>query len=125
MKMPMIALSIIFSLKAFSGCPAPELCEKFELDSYECSTYKKMSTCKRFVQNFGKLLEKHDCKRSFDKEPVPAIWLCAEKKGAMMTDLHYKTLSTLKFASAQKLFSSKKLKNTLDGATAEEYKKNK
>ena len=103
-------------------CQLFKACEKFEEFSYNCGEKKIASECSKFVTAFKGLLDKGSCKRSFDTKPVFDVWYCSGLKGAMNLDLHYKTLAGLKTKEAQELYASQKLRDTMDGAIAEEHK---
>ena len=100
-------------------CPTPKLCDKLYEEVKSCKSGKK-SACDRFVRNYERALPEYDCQRSFDstdieKHIVPAIWLC---------DTHeyfLEELSKMKSQKARRLYGSKKLRDTLDGALAETH----
>ena len=106
-------------MKEFNkACPAPELCEQITKDMDICKS--KSKGCEAFLSNYKKLLLEYDCQRKFDHTPrvdylVPAIWLC-ENHGVLIG-----YLSKMKSANARKIFGSSALRNSLDGALAEEY----
>lgn len=98
-------------------CPTPKLCETLDKNLDACESGDQ-ATCKIFVANYRKALPEYDCQRPFDVTPtekytVPAIWLC---------DGHEKFLNALakmKSPEARKLYGSKALRASLDGALAE------
>ena len=102
-------------------CQIEKACTDFEDASYSCREKKIQADCSKFVALFESLLSKGNCKRSFDTKPVFDVWYCSSIKGATSLDLHYSTLSKLKSKEAQLLFSSKKLRDTMDASIAEEH----
>ena len=102
-------------------CQIEKVCTDFEDASNSCREKKIHTDCSKFVALFESLLSKSNCKRSFDTKPVFDVWYCSSIKGATSLDLHYSTLSKLKSKEAQLLFSSKKIRDTMDGSIAEEY----
>ena len=66
------------SRAANQTCPSQELCPKFIATINSCSANHKSKSCDDFVNTFRKLTPRFDCQRSFDTNPVPAVWLCDE-----------------------------------------------
>ena len=104
-------------------CPSKILCPEYKENLSKCEKNRKSKNCDDFIEIFKKLSSKYDCQRSFDKNPVPAIWLCDEatdgypkphEKGIVL-------LAKLKTKNARKFFSSDEFRSTLDGELAEEY----
>ncbi len=102
-------------------CQIEKACADFEDESYSCREKNIQADCSKFVALFESLLSKGSCKRSFDTKPVFDIWYCSSVKGATSLDLHYSTLAKLKSKEAQRLYSSKGLRETMDGSIAEEH----
>lgn len=96
-------------------CPAPKLCEKMYDDLQSCEKGLNQE-CDNFVDNFRKLLQKYDCKRSFDTLPVFAIWLCDSHEGFL------DALAKMKTPKALELYGSQELRNTLDGHLGQEHR---
>lgn len=120
----LLSLFTIFTSNVLAfenACPAPQMCTQFKNELETCTNSKTSKNCANFINTFQKLTPHYDCKRSFDTQPVPAIWLCEDfsapgphEKGVML-------LSKLKFKSARIFFASEELRSTLDGALAEEF----
>jgi hypothetical protein len=104
-----------------ASCQIDKACVEFEDFSYSCREKKIQTDCSKFVTKFKSLLTKGNCKRSFDTKPVFDVWYCSGIKGAAALDLHYLTLALLKSKEALALYSSKQLRDTMDGAIAEEH----
>ncbi len=62
-------------------CPSEELCPKIEREYQECNKDPKSTTGREFLQTFKKLLPTYDCRRHFDNDAVPAVWLCEGQRG--------------------------------------------
>jgi hypothetical protein len=122
---------VLLSASAFadpapsSGCPSEKLCPEFIELTQKCEKDLKSESCEEFTELFRKLTPSYDCRRSFDTNPVPAIWLCdanvpdypkPHEKGLAL-------LAKLRSKKARKFFGSAELRSTLDGALAEEYLK--
>lgn len=116
-----------------SSCPYPEIYIEIDQAYHECVNgyVKNNASCDLFLDKINLLFPRHDCKRSFDTAPVPAIWLFGAasddycrllyhlaigKKGKF--DSHWYSNASEK---AKKIFLSEEFKSVLDGAIAEEY----
>jgi hypothetical protein len=128
MKVQMLVLIVgLASLSAYAEdapkeCPSFSLCPELVRLTRECEENKKSPACDSFVETYRKLAPRYTCKRSFDTDPVPAIWLCDQ--GAGSPGPHEKALrllSKLKSKKARAFFGSSELRLTLDGALAEEF----
>ena len=102
-------------------CPTPKLCETIYENLQSCGNGNKHK-CSQFVDNYRKALPEYDCQRSFDsaitkKYIIPAIWLCDAHEYFLTA------LSKMKTKKAQRLYGSKELRVTLDGALGEEHRK--
>ena len=111
--------------KATETCPTKELCPLYSETLDKCEKNNKSKSCSDFIDLYKKLVPKYDCKRSFDKEPVPAIWLCDEGTYASTGPFErgVALLAKLKSKKARIFFGSPELRSTLDGDVAEEYRK--
>jgi hypothetical protein len=89
-------------------------------------------SCSTFVELFRELVPKYDCKRSFDRDPVPAIWLA--EGGALEHYVHLLFRLAVRVEKmfqarwfdeatlqAKTLFGSNDFRSVLDGHLAEEY----
>lgn len=94
------------------SCPAPKACDRFYANQASCA--KNPKNCTPFINTFRTLLEKYDCKRKQDTDPVPAVWLCSNHESAV------KLLKTLKGKTARDFYKSSKFQGTLDGELAED-----
>lgn len=111
--------------KPFEYCSDHSLCKELRNTEKECRTNPKEDSCKEFVDTFKKLAVKKDCKRKFDTEPVPSIWICDEDEEEVsypkLFERSASTVSKTKFAFAQKFYGSEAFRSTLDGAVAEDH----
>ena len=98
-------------------CPASRLLPELDASYHECSHGFQNRSCERFVQALAQLFPKFDCQRSFDNEPVPALWLA----NSAASEDYVHLLSQLKRPEARKLFASPEFRSVLDGAMAEKY----
>jgi hypothetical protein len=122
--------SVAFSEKPsdylMKTCPSKDLCPQFIEYLTICNTAKKSLACDKLIDVFVKLTPRYDCLRSFDTNPVPAIWLCDEIAGESYGypqpfEKAVGLVSRLSSKKAKKFFVSEELRSTLDGALAEEY----
>lgn len=100
------------------SCPAPLLCSRMNDEMETCRSSGKR--CASFLSDYRKLLPEYDCQRPFDHTPakdyiVPAVWLCERNED------YVQFLSKMKSKEARRLFGSPELRNSLDGALAEDY----
>ena len=113
-------------------CPASKLLPALDAAYHQCSHGFENDSCESFVQTFGQLLPKYDCRRSFDNDAVPAVWLAGDAELDDYVHLLWrlssstdKMLAENRFSKAtndaKKLFSSKEFRNILDGELAEDY----
>ena len=105
------------ALGANQGCPFVNLAPTLDATYHECSHGFQNGSCEKFVDVFSKLLPRFDCQRSFDRDPVPAVWLV----GSAALEDYVHLLSKLKTRAARKLFGSAQFRDVLDGALAEDY----
>lgn len=114
--------------KVFELCDAHKLCANFRNSEAQCRLNQKEMDCKEFVSVFEKLAVKNDCKRKFDKDAVPSVWICDEDTEETafpkLFERSAATLSKLSFPFAKKFYGSQAFRSTLDGAVAEEHRKN-
>ena len=120
-----ILLGNISHAETTSTCPAKELCPRFSETLDKCEKNIKSNTCNDFIELYKKLVPRYDCKRSFDTNPAPAVWLCDEGTTAHPNTFErgVALLSKLKSKKARAFFGSPELRSTLDGDIAEEYLK--
>lgn len=105
-------------------CPADVLCSKWKELAATCAKQRNGKACDAFVDAYAKLAGRYDCKRSFDTEPVPAVWLCDEMSRGLYptpTEKAAETLSKLKTKKGRSFFASPEFRSTLDGDIAEQY----
>lgn len=111
--------------KPFEYCSDHSLCKELRNTEKECRTNSKEESCKEFVDTFKSLAIKKDCKRKFDTQPVPSIWICDEDEEETsypkLFERSASTLSKTKFDFAQKFYGSEAFRSTLDGAVAEDH----
>lgn len=111
--------------KPFEYCEAHSNCSDFRDYEAKCRTGQNEKDCREFVGLFEKLAVKNDCRRKFDKEPVPSVWICdedvEETTFPKLFERSAKTLSKLKYPFARKFYGSKEFRSTLDGAVAEDH----
>ncbi|MCB0377514.1 MAG: hypothetical protein KDD33_03395 [Bdellovibrionales bacterium] len=113
--------------KPFQYCADHTLCKKFRETEQACRTLSKEEICTEFVEIFKKLAVKMDCKRPFDTQPVPSVWICdedaEETSYPKLFERAATTLANTKFKFAQDFYGSEAFRSTLDGAVAEEHLK--
>lgn len=101
-----------------NDCPMPQLGIEIRIAYNELISnphlHLKDST---FVTLLEKSFYKYNCKRSFDKNPVPALWLC--DSGDIEKWIEY--LSKMNSTYAKKLFGSRLFRSVLDGSLAEQF----
>ena len=105
-------------------CPAEGLCPTLEQAYQDCKSGKSKNQCSEFVETMRKLSPRYDCQRDFDTRPVPAIWVCGEKRrenGGSVIDEYLEFLSKFKNSEAQRYFASELFRSTLDGHISELY----
>lgn len=110
-----IKLSLVSVSQA--NCPTAHLLNELYIADAQCSATKSSDACPRFIDLFEELIPAHNCRRSFDSKPVPAIWLA----GNGQLEQYVAHLSKMKSKNAVALFSSSKFRAILDGSLAEEY----
>ncbi len=109
-------------LHAAELCQRHSSCDELNDLSFACSEKWDQSTCDKFTDTFEKLLVPQACQES-GKQILWALSSCDWKEGNTPTDLHYDRLARLPFAKALKLYTSEKLRKTMDGAIAESHLK--
>jgi hypothetical protein len=113
----------IFSVSAkekTKSCPASTLCLKIH-DQYKRAKAGDTKARDNFVELLETAFPKYDCKRSYDRNPVPAVWLCEEVPGIVSTDVEnwFFSLSRTPTRKARELYASNRFRAVLDGALAE------
>lgn len=98
-------------------CPSINAINEILAADTQCQNSGKGEACSKFVNLFENLIPSHNCRRSFDTKPVPAIWLA----GGESLEKYILHLSKLKSPEAVKLFSSAQFRSILDGSLAEQY----
>lgn len=113
--------------KPFEYCEAQINCSDFRDYEAKCRTNQNEKDCRAFVGLFEKLAVTNDCRRKFDKDPVPSVWICdedaEESTFPKLFERSAKTLSMLKYPFARKFYGSEAFRSTLDGAVAEDHRK--
>ena len=116
-----------------AACPAQELLPLLDSNYHECNRGFLNGSCEKFVDVFSNLTGRYDCRRSFDHDPVPAIWLsgsaATEDFVALLARLAEsepeseasRKLNEKARAKARHLFGSQSLRDVLDGDLAEQY----
>ncbi len=121
----LIALGLFLSLSlpqafATNSCERNIHCDELNDLSLACSEKWDQPTCDKFTNAFEKLLVPQVC-----NEPTKKIrWAmnsCEWKHGNMPIDLHFDRLARLPYAKALKLYTSEKLRKTMDGAVADAH----
>lgn len=111
---------------AYKPCSDHQHCAPLREFENRCRVGKNEADCKKFVEIFEKISVKTDCQRTFDKEPVPSVWLCdhdaVEVEYPKLHERSAATLSKLKFNFAKKFYGSEAFRSTLDGALAEAHR---
>lgn len=107
---------LFFSFNAIAECPAPKVCSDMDRQLQACIKEKKKAECVKFVTSYKSALGKFNCKRSFDTQAVPAIWLCDGHE--FFTD----ELSKMKTDYAKRVYGSAEFRETLDGGIAEAHR---
>lgn len=120
------AIILLFAVNASAAdsvkaCPADQLCPKFKATIERCSKNRKSKSCDDFVNHYKKLASTYDCKRPFDTEPVPAVWLCDDGSTPGPHERGAALLSKLRTKTAMAFFASEKFRSTLDGDIAEQF----
>lgn len=110
-------------------CPAADVLPKLDVAYHACRHYADES-CNNFIAAFTSVTGRYDCKRAFDTDPVPAVWLAGagalddyvQMMWLVATNEQYKSkLYKGAYSKARALFSSGEFQAVLDGALAEEY----
>ena len=72
-----IFFSSSFTVAEEQECPFPEKYIEIDRAYHQCANgqVRKGASCELFIDSVPALLGKYDCKRSFDTQPVPALWL--------------------------------------------------
>lgn len=106
----------LFCQSEFSKCPMPQLCREIQIVYDDLlNTPNEPGKISVFLRLIEKSFYKYDCKRSYDINPVPALWLCED----MEKWIDY--LSKMDSKEAKKLFGSELFRSVLDGALQEQY----
>jgi len=113
-------------------CPFKKLLPVVDSAYHSCSHGAMDKSCQLFVETFEELIPKYDCKRSFDTQTVPAIWLAdrgymtdfidllfklAKGKDKVLSEKHFPIANYV----AKQLLLDDKFKAILDGHYAETY----
>ena len=110
-------------------CPAADVLPKLDAAYHACRHYADES-CNNFIAAFTSVTGRYDCKRAFDTDPVPAVWLAGagalddyvQMMWLVATNEQYKSkLYKGAYSKARAVFSSGEFQAVLDGALAEEY----
>ena len=138
LKLKIIAFSVLFFFSAWlvaeeQQCPFPGKYIEIDRAYHQCTNgqVKEGASCEFFINNITTLFPKYNCMRSFDNEPVPAIWLfdaasedyiqliyeMASRSNPIFNDQSFKN----EVAQAKEIFLSQQFKQILDGHLAEKY----
>jgi hypothetical protein len=123
------------SLASASGqeCPFPKKYIELDRAYHQCvnGQVRKDASCEAFLGSIVTLFPRYNCKRSFDTEPVPAIWLFdAASEDYIKLIYELATQSNPIFegqwfakeaVQAKEIFLSPEFKSVLDGHMAEDY----
>mgnify|MGYP003492587008 len=112
------------------SCPAATIFPRLDAAYHACSNGYIDGSCQQFISEFKRVTAPYDCQRSFDKAPVPAVWLAP--RGALddFVRLAWRLASDPQFndklyknvgLEARIFFGSKDFRGVLDGALAEDY----
>jgi hypothetical protein len=115
-------LFLVFLLSSISQadtCSRSPLCDTLNDESFECEEKLEEPICNQFVETFKKTLEPQTCK----SEKKTILGFCNLKSGNPYIDLHYDRLAKLPFKSALELFTSEKLRASMDGEVGETWRK--
>jgi hypothetical protein len=126
---PLPGLTVSFSDRPWDhegDCPAKELCPVLVRDMRRCTAAPRSKSCDVFIDTAGRLTSPYHCRRKFDFEPVPAIWVCDEVvpssvEGSTVLGNTMHLLKRMKSAKARQFYLSGNFRSVLDGAFAEEY----
>ncbi len=115
------------------ACPFPEKYLEIDRAYHQCANgqVRKGESCELFVKSIVTLFPKYNCMRSFDTEPVPALWLfdaasedyikllyeMASGKNKMFNDMRFSNETFI----AKEIFLSQEFREVLDGHIAEKY----
>jgi hypothetical protein len=128
-----LLLSISGLLMAETNCPYPDQYIEIDRAYHECKNgwVKTESSCSLFVEKLPLLFPRYECMRSFDTDPVPAIWLFGAAGEDYIEMLYQLALGTdgiygsnwfsKEHTTAREVFLSPEFKAVLDGALAENY----
>ncbi|WP_345551082.1 hypothetical protein [Microbulbifer aestuariivivens] len=123
------------SLASAAGnkCPFPEKYIEIDRAYHQCVNghVRTDASCEAFLERVVTLFPRYNCTRSFDTEPVPAIWLfdaVSEDYIKLIYELATKSNPIFEgqwfvkeSAQAKKIFLSPEFKSVLDGHMAEDY----
>jgi hypothetical protein len=109
----------------FTYCADHQYCKDLREYEEKCRKKGKKSDCRKFTDNFDRLAVRNNCKREFDEDPVPSIWICDEDReetsDPKLFERSANTLSKSKFPFSIKLYGSDKFREILDGEVAEQH----
>lgn len=112
------------------SCPAATVLPDLDGAYHACSNGYVDGSCQRFIGAFKKLTGRYDCQRSFDTDPVPAVWLAPRGAVEDFVRLTWRLASDSQFkdklykdvrTEARAFFGSADFQGVLDGALAEDY----
>jgi len=128
-----VVLFCSFAKAKGQECPFPGKYIEIDRAFHQCTNgqVRKGASCEFFIENVALLFQKYDCKRSFDTEPVPAIWLfdaASEDYIRLIYEMSSRSKPVFQgrwfdneISLAKELFLSHELKSVLDGDLAEQY----
>jgi hypothetical protein len=117
-------LKVAFSDRTWDhegDCPARQLCPALVQSMHDCRSAPRSKSCDAFIDTADQLTFAHQCRRTVDFEPVPAIRVCDELMASKVLDDTMHLLKHLKTSKARQFYRSGHFRGVLDGALAEEY----
>ena len=136
LNMMIFAIILLASSLVSAGeqqCPYPEKYIEIDRAYHQCvnGQVRKGTSCELFLDRVVTLFPRYNCKRSFDTDAVPAIWLfdaASEDYIKLIYDLATKKNPIFEgqwfikeSAQAKKIFLSPEFRSILDGHLAEDY----
>ena len=138
MKLHKRIITTLFLLSSLASageqeCPYPEKYIEIDRAYHQCANGQvgKGASCELFLEEVVTLFPRYNCKRSYDTEAVPAIWLfdaASEDYIKLIYELAAKSNPIFggqwfvkESSQAKQIFLSTEFKSVLDGHIAEQY----
>lgn len=119
--MKLLALLGFFVVTSgFADCIRSPLCDELNDLSFDCGETYKQETCEKFVETFEKALAPQVCDEPKTKSRR-ILEFCVHKAGNPFISIYYDRLAELPFGKGIKLYSSQKLRDSMDGQVAEAH----